>query len=246
MYNILISAGVAIVAFFLVTLTAGFHYWWGGLLAALLLFMGSFLLIARIVSKKLNELMEPARRDLEAQRLDKGIRGLKEALRLAKWQIYVESQINSAIGSVLYAKREFKEAFPYLEKGFFKDWASMGMLGISYMKRNKPEKMKATFDKALLASPKESLLYALYAYCLNETGESVKACEVLAKGEAKLPGDENIKENLELLRAGKRMKMKGYGDVWYNFHLEPLAALQKQQQKQQLAAMGRRPRFVRK
>ena len=59
MYNLLISAAVAVVAFLLVTLTAGFHYWWAGLIAALLLFMGSFLLIARIVTKKLEAIMEP-------------------------------------------------------------------------------------------------------------------------------------------------------------------------------------------
>ena len=57
MYNLLISAAVAVVAFLLVTLTAGFHYWWAGLIAALLLFMGSFLLIARIVTKKLEAIM---------------------------------------------------------------------------------------------------------------------------------------------------------------------------------------------
>jgi tetratricopeptide (TPR) repeat protein len=246
MYNIIISAGAAIVAFLLVTLSAGFQYWWGGLLAALLIFMGSFLLIARIVSKKLNAVMEPAMKDIQAQRFDKGIRELKEAMRFARWQIYAEGQINATIGMVYFVRREFNTAFPYLEKGFFKNWVAMGMLGVTYMKRNKSDKMKATFDKALLASPKESLLYSLYAYCLNEIGENVKGCEVLAKGEGKLPGDENIKENLELLRAGKRLKMKGYGDNWLQFHLEPLATLQKQQQKQQMAAMGRRPRFVRK
>jgi tetratricopeptide (TPR) repeat protein len=242
MYNLLISAAAALVAFFLVTLTAGFHYWWGGVLAALIVFLGCFLLISRVVTKKLEAIMEPAMKDIQAQRFDKGIRDLKGALRYGKWQIYVESQINSAIGMVYFVRRDFATAFPYLEKGFFKNWVTMGMLAVTYMKRNKRDQMKATFEKAVLGSPKESLLWSLYAYCLNECGETVKACEVLAKGAAKLPADENIKQNLELLREGKKMKMKGYGEMWLQFHLESLGTIQ----KQQLAAMGGRRRVIRK
>jgi tetratricopeptide (TPR) repeat protein len=242
MYNILISAAAAIVVFFLVSLTAGFHYWWAGLMVALLVFMGSFILISRMIAKKLEAIMEPAMKDIQAQRFEKGIRDLKGALAYAKWQIYVESQINSAIGMVYFVRREFATAFPYLEKGFFKNWVTMGMLAVTYMKRNKRDLMRETFDKAVLASPKESLLWSLYGYCLNECGETVKACEVLAKGLAKLPGDENLKQNLELLREGKKMKMKGYGEMWLHFHLESLGTMQ----KQQMAAMGGKRRIIRK
>ncbi|GAW67822.1 TPR domain-containing protein [Geoanaerobacter pelophilus] len=242
MYNLLISAGAAVAVFLIVSLSAGFQYWWAAGLAALLVFLGSFLVISRIVTKKLEAIMEPAMKDIQAQRFEKGLRDLKSALRFGKWQIYVESQINSAIGMVYFVRRDFSTAFPYLEKGFFKNWVTMGMLAVTYMKRNKHDKMKETFDKALMGSPKESLLYALYAYCLNEIGETVKGCEVLAKGVSKLPGDENLKQNLELLREGKKMKMKGYGEMWLQFHLESLGTIQ----KQQMAAMGGRRRIIRK
>lgn len=242
MYNLLISAGAAVAVFLIVSLSAGFQYWWAAGLAALVAFLVSFLVISRIVTKKLEAIMEPAMKDIQAQRFEKGIRDLKSALRFGKWQIYVESQINSAIGMVYFVRRDFSTAFPYLEKGFFKNWVTMGMLAVTYMKRNKHDKMKETFDKALMGSPKESLLYALYAYCLNEIGETVKGCEVLAKGGSKLPGDENLKQNLELLREGKKMKMKGYGEMWLQFHLESLGTIQ----KQQMAAMGGRRRIIRK
>ncbi|MBJ6802111.1 tetratricopeptide repeat protein [Geomonas propionica] len=242
MYNLLISAGAAIAVFLVVILAAGTSYWWAALVGALIVFMASFLIISRIITKKLEEIMEPAMKDIQAQRFEKGIRDLKAALRYGKWQIYVESQINSAIGMVYFVRREFATAFPYLEKGFFKNWVTMGMLGVTYMKKNKHDKMKETFDKALMASPKESLLYALYGYCLNEIGDNVKACEVLAKGVAKLPGDENLKQNLELLREGKKMKMKAYGEMWLQFHLESMATIQ----KQQMAAMGGKRRIIRK
>jgi hypothetical protein len=90
--------------------------------------------------------------------------------------------------------------------------------------------MKETFEKAVLGSPKESILWALYAYCLAEAGEPEKAKSTLEKGLKKLPGDEQLKMNLELLREGKKMKMTGYGEMWYQFHLEAPTAVQKQQQ----------------
>jgi len=52
----------------------------------------------------------------------------------------------------------------------------------------------------------------------------------------KLPGDSPITENLENLQQGKKMKMRGFGDMWFQFHLESVAAIQ----KHQMAAMGGR------
>ena len=243
MYNLLISTLLAIVTFVGLTFAAGLS-WWISLLIAVPVMLGAFVLISRAVMKKVEAIMTGAMRDLQVQRttskemqmqlVDKAIREMQEAMKYGKWQIYVTGQVNSSIGMLYYIKRDFAAAFPYLEKGFFKNWVTMGMLAISYMKRNKKDRMRETFDKALMGSPKESLLYGLYAYCLCECSEPEKAKEILDKGLKKLPGDENLKQNKELLEAGKRMKMTGYGEVWYQFHLESAANIQKQQQ----AAMG--------
>ena len=235
MYNLLISAGAAVSV--LLILMFGFTLvWWGSLMIALLVFMGVFLLFSRITIKKVTVAMETAGKDLQGQRFEKAVRELKDALKYGKWQIYVEGQINAQIGMIYYMKRDFSNAFPYLEKAFFKNWAAMGMLGICYMKRQKKDKMMATFEKALQWTSKESLFWNLYAYCLVECGETTKAKEVLEKGLKKLPGDTNIKDNLENLLQGKKMKMRHFGDMWYQFHLESVAAIQ----KHQMAAMGGR------
>ena len=233
MYNILISAGIMVIAYLVLTFAAGLS-WWFSLVISLLLFMGVFYLISRVVMKKVMAIMESATKDLQAQRVEKGIRELQNALTYGKWQIYVTGQVNSQIGMVYYMKRDFPAAFPYLEKSFFKNWVAMGMLAISYMKRNKKDKMKETFDKALQGSPKEALLWNLYAYCLCEVNEPGKAKEILEKGLKKVPGDEKTRQNLELLQEGKKMKMKGFGEMWLQFHLESIGTIQ----KQQLAAMG--------
>jgi tetratricopeptide (TPR) repeat protein len=233
MYNILISAGTALIAFLLLMFAAGLAWWWS-LSISLLIFMGVFYLITRIIMKKVVAIMETATRDLQAQRVEKGIRELQSALKYGTWQIYVTGQVNAQIGTVYYMKRDFTAAFPYLEKAFFKNWVAMGMLAITYMKRGKKDKMKETFEKAVQGSPKEALLWNLYAYCLCEVNEPGRAKEVLGKGLKKVPGDENTKQNLELLQAGKKMKMKGFGEMWLQFHLESIGTIQ----KQQMAAMG--------
>ena len=174
MYNIIISQVAATAVFLVLYLAAGLP-WWGALLIALPVFVGCFYLLARLVMKKVTAIMETASRDLQGQRVEKAIREMQGAFRYGKWQLTVTGQINAQIGMVYYMKREFTTAFPYLEKAFVKNWAAMGMLAISYMKRNKNDKMRETFEKAVHTSPKEPLLWNLYAYCLVETGETSKA-----------------------------------------------------------------------
>lgn len=235
MYNLLISAGAALAV--LLILLFGFKLvWWGSLMIAVVVFTGVFILFSRITMKKVMAAIDTAGKDLQGQRFEKAIRELKDALQYGKWQIYVDGQLNSQIGMIYYMKRDFSNAFPYLEKSFFKNWAAMAMLAICYMKRQKKDKMIATFDKAITGSPKESLLWNLYAYCLNESGEATKAKEVIEKGLKKLPGDVPLKENLENLQQGKKMKMRNFGDMWFQFHLESVAAIQ----KHQMASMGGR------
>ena len=242
MYNFLISFGAALVTLLILQFGVGLA-WWVSLLIALPVFAGVFFLISRFIMNKVMAIVEGASKDLQAQRVEKAIRELQTAFKYSKWQMYVEGQINAQIGMIHFMKREFNVAFPYLEKAFFKNWVAMGMLAVTYMKRSKKDKMRETFDKALQWSGKESLLWNLYAWCLNDCGERDKAIETLEKALKKIPGDENTKTNLELLKEGKPLKMKNYGEMWLQFHLEKQSVVM----KQQMAAMGgMRRKFMRR
>jgi predicted Zn-dependent protease len=254
MYNIIISAVLALLTYAVLALGAKLS-WWVALITAIAVMLASFVLISRIIMKKVEAIMSGAMKDLQTQRVtskemqvqlvDRAIKELHEALQYEKWQIYVGGQINASIGMLYYIKRDFNNAFPYLQKGFFKNWVTMGMLGVYYLKKNKPEKMKETFEKAVLGSPKEGLLWGVYAYCLAEAGEQSKAVEVMERALKKIPGDEQLTANLALLKEGKKMKMTGYGEMWYQFHLESPATLQKQQQMASLTG-GMRRKVVRR
>lgn len=237
MYNLLISAAasVAVLLIMIFVLTLA---WWGSLIVAVIVFGLVFVLFSKITMKKVMASIEAAGKDLQAQppRFEKAIRELKDALQYSKWQLYVEGQIESQIGMIYYMKRDFSNAFPHLEKSFFKNWAATAMLAVSYMKRQKKDKMISTFEKAVQWNGKESILWALYAYCMNEGGEADKAREILTKGLKKNPGDDKLQDLLQSLQNGKKMNMRAYGDLWFQFHLESLGALQ----KYQMASMGGR------
>jgi len=242
MYNILISAAIAALVELILFFVPGLP-WWGALIISILVFFIGFILLSRITMKKVMLAMETAGKDLQGQppRFEKAVRELKDALQYGKWQFFVDGQVNSQIGMIFYMKRDFSNAFPYLEKSFFKNWAALGMLAVTYMKRQKKEKMISTFERAVQWNGKESLLWSLYAYCMNESGETAKAREILAKGLKKIPGDSKLKDNLECLDKGKKMDMRAYGDIWFQFHLESMGALQKHQMASMGGRMQRRP-----
>ncbi|MFZ4855113.1 MAG: tetratricopeptide repeat protein [Desulfuromonadaceae bacterium] len=237
MYNLLISAAASISVLLIMIFVLKLA-WWGSLIVAIIVLVLVFVLFSKITMKKVMASFETSDKDLQAQppRFEKAIRELKDALQYSKWQLFVEGQIESRIGMIYYANRDFSKAFPHLEKSFFKNGAATAMLAVSYMKRQKKDKMISTFEKAVQWNGKESMLWALYAYCMNESGEADKAREILTKGLKKNPGDEKLQDLLQALQNGKKMNMRAYGDLWFQFHLESLGALQ----KYQMASMGGR------
>ncbi|MFN2257194.1 MAG: tetratricopeptide repeat protein [Desulfuromonadaceae bacterium] len=236
MLNFLISFAFAILAAVPLRIVYGWDMIYCSLVSVVL-FMLIYFLMSRNTMKKVTALVETAQKDMQNNRGEKAVATLKSGYKYAKWQFYVKGQLNAQIGTVLYIRKEFAKALPYLEKAFAKHWVAMCMLAVSYMKRNKPAKMTNAFEKAVAANRKEPFIWNLYAYCLDKIGEKKKAMEVLEKGIKKTKGDERLVASLKAVENNKRMKMDGYGDFWYQFHLEKTGAMVKKQTK---AIQGRR------
>jgi len=236
MLNLAISLLSCVIATALTMTLSGWSLWVSSLVG-FGIFTLVYILLTRFVMKKISGLMETAQKDIQAGRAEKAIRVLESGFKYAPWQFYIKGQINAQIGMILYLKRDFSEAFEYLQKAFVRHWIAMGMLAICYMKKNKTSKMIETFDKAVTATRKEPLLWNLYAFCLEKVGEKDKAISVMEKGLKKVGSNETLQSNLGALKEGKKMKMLPYGDLWYQFHLEKPGTLIKQQTK---AIQGRR------
>jgi tetratricopeptide (TPR) repeat protein len=236
MLSLLITLAAGVVATLLLLLTP-LHYAFAVLLGALV-FAGAYAILLRQIMLKINAAVEVAQKDLAANRIEKAIRVIEEVQKkYGSWQFYLKQQMNSQIGTIHFLKRDFSKAFEYLNQGFARHWVGMAMLAICYMKRTQNGKMIDTFEKAVTVTRKEPLLWSLYAFCLEKVNERDKAIKVMERGLKKLKGDERMQENLEALREGKKMKMQGYGDLWFQFHLEKTGTLMRLHTK---AVQGRR------
>ena len=225
MLSLLISSAVAILFGVALHLTTSLHPVIP-FIAGMVVFTLIYILMLKQVMNRINVAMESVQKDLMANRPEAAIRKLENMQKkYANWQFFIKKQMSSQIGMVYYLRRDFSKAYEYLNQGFVRHWISMGMLAVIQMKRNQPKNMIATFEKAVTGTRKEPLLWTLYAFCLDRIGDRNKAVSVMEKGLKKVGSDELMSANLEALKAGGKMKMQDYGDLWLQFQLEKQGAL---------------------
>jgi len=197
-----------------------------------------YVLMLKQVMKRVGESMDVVQKDMMANRPEAAIHKLEAVQKkYAYWQFFIKKQMNAQIGMIYYMRRDFTKAYDYLEQGFVRHWVAMAMLAIIQMKRNQSKKMIATFEKAVAGTRKEPLLWSLYAFCMDKIGDNNKAVSIMEKGLKKVGKDELMSANLEALKAGSKMKMQGYGDLWHQFQLEKQGDLIRKHTK---AMQGRR------
>ena len=179
-----------------------------------------FIWRSRQVQQKLEAIFTRAGELMKKQQFDPAIEVMKEGYALAPWQFMVKGSIDGQIGVVQYVRKKHEEAEPLLRSASYQHYIAKAMLGILQWKRGEKKLARETFTLALKAGKKESLLYALYAYVLNEMKERDRAIAILNKGILVCQGDERLTTNRSLLQNNKPMKMKLYGEQWYQFMLE--------------------------
>jgi tetratricopeptide (TPR) repeat protein len=216
--NLLLGLGAAL-AVTLLTRLLGMPLWVGipmGTLAGAALFIWQ----GRKVQQDLEKIFARAGELLKKQQWEKAIETMKEGYQFSSRQFLVKGSIDGQIGVVQYLRKKNEEAEPLLVAASMQHYIAKAMLGILQWKRGDKKKARETFDLALKAGKKESLLYAVYAYVLLEMGDRNRAIEILNKGLEICKGDERLITNRNLLQNGKALKMKVYGEQWYQFLLE--------------------------
>ncbi len=218
MINLLLGLGAALAVILLSSLLRISP--WISLPVGLIAGAAVFIWQGRQVQNKLEKIFTRAGELLKKQQFDPAIEIMREGYRLGPRQFLVKSSIDGQIGVIQYIRKKHEEAEPLLASASMQHYIAKAMLGILQWKRGEKKKAKATFDLALKSGKKESLLYAVYAYVLAEMGERDRAIEILNKGLGVCKGDERLVTNRNLLQNGKAMKMKVYGEQWYQFLLE--------------------------
>lgn len=218
MFNLLLSFGIVIlVAIFLVILKINL---WISIPVSLVIGAAAFVYLGRRIQQKLENILNHASESLKRQQFDQAIAIMKDGYKLGKWHFWVNGSIDGQIGILHYLRKKNDKAEPLLESASQHHYIAKSMLAIIFWKRGEKEKAKIIFQKALRYGRKESLLYAVYAYMLNEMREKNKAIEILNKGLQICKDDERLLVNLNNLQNNRPMKMKVFGDHWYQFMLE--------------------------
>lgn len=218
MINLLLGLGAAI-ALTLVSKLLGISLWFAvplGLVAGI----GLFIWLGRKVQEELEKIFNRAGELLKKQQFDAAIAVMKEGYKLAPRQFMVKGSIDGQIGVVQYLRKKNDDAEPLLKSASMQHYVAKAMLAILQWKRGEKKAARQTFELALKSGKKESLLYGTYAYMLNEMKDRDGAIQVLNRGLKICKNDERLLTNRSLLQNGKAMKMKVFGEQWYQFMLE--------------------------
>jgi len=216
--NLLSGLGAAIVTGLLLSLLG--IYKWITLPLGLIAGVALFIYLGRRVQGQLEKIFNRASEVMRKQQFDQAIEIMKEGYRFNRWQFLVRGSIDGQIGVVQYLRKKNAEAEPLLRSASPQHYIAKAMLGILQWKRGEKKQARTTFQLALKSGKKESLLYAVYAYVLNEMKDREKAVAVLNQGLTVCKDDERLLVNRNNLQNNKPMKMKVYGDQWYQFMLE--------------------------
>jgi tetratricopeptide (TPR) repeat protein len=227
MYNLLIALGVGL-AITLGVKLFGFSIW-AGIIPGTLAFAGVYFVLARRIGSQLQVLMGSVQRELQGQptsqkeaqaRVERAIKMLESGLVYEKWQFLVGAEIHSQIAMLKYMSKDLDGAQKHFAKASPRNYMAKAMEGALHYQRKDYPAMEASFEAAVKSGKKESLVWAAYAWCLLQIKEKDKALRVLARGVETNPSDEKLKSSLTQLQNDKRLKMKPYEPMWWQFGLE--------------------------
>lgn len=195
-----------------------------GLIAAVAFFVWR----SRIVMKDLQSIMGEVQTFLRPANpmkptkpdIDRAVAIIEKADHWRRWQPFVGAQLDGQIGMLYYMDNRFKTAVPYLENALNQNWMAKAMLACIHFRKKDYDAMNKVFEEALSGGKKESLLWNTYAWCNWKAGNTDKAIEVLNRAKDKVGSDERTRRNLNALSNGRKMKMHGWNEMWYQFRLE--------------------------
>lgn len=244
MYNLLIALAVGLVTAFAVLLA---HLpWYAAIVPGFLVFAATFLLLARRVGKKVKAIMDQAQKELSVQpasqrerqqRIDKAVKTLESALPWERWQPFIGGEIHAQIGMVQYMFRDYAQAEPHLRRAGPRNGLARALIAALHYQRKQYPQMEEAFEDAVKSSRKEGVIWAAYAWCLVQMKEREKALKVLSRGVEANKSDEKLKVGLVALQNEKKLKMKAWEPLWWQFGLEA---------PPELTGGGRQVRFQRR
>lgn len=225
MYPILIAAGVSLPLMLGLLLVPEKPFFFLAPFAGLVTFFPILILLSRRGSARVQPLFEQAERQAKAGNIPQALQTLEKALEHRHWQLFLDKQINTQIGTLHYGAGDEEKAIEYLSKGYPKTSQGHLVLGaIHYRQKNVDAALEA-LELGIRFNKKSPILYNLLAWILAKEGRRDAAIEALSRCAKANAGDEPTQDNLERLRNDKKMTMKPFGQLWYMLKFESLPGM---------------------
>lgn len=249
MLNLALSFAAGVAVTLLIRLM-GFGFV-AGIIPGTIVFLGVLVLMGRRTFQKLQKIMTEVQGELQSLtpnpreqkvKVEKAVKLLESALPLGQWQLMIEGEVYGQIGVIKYMFKDHEGAEAAFKKSGSRNYLAKAMNACLYYQRKEYPAMEAAFEEAVKAGKKEGVVWAAYAWCLNQIKEGEKALRVLSRAVEANPSDEKLKNAMSALQNDKKLKMRPWEPMWWQFGLEAPPA----QQPMMVGHRGARPRMQRR
>lgn len=219
-YPLLIATGLSLVATLSLIFIPNDRLYFSGPFLGIFVFAGAFFLIARLSGKRVQPFLEAAQRHAQAGKADLAIEAYEGARKLSRWQLFLDRQINTQIGILHYAMGEDEKAAEFLAKGYPKIPQGPLVLGALLYRAGKKDDAKLALTQGIQFNKDSAMLPNLLAWFHEKDGQHEEAVAVLNKTSKVVRANAETSDNLDRLKNGKKMNMKGFGQNWFMLKFE--------------------------
>ncbi|MGC6492392.1 MAG: tetratricopeptide repeat protein [Myxococcota bacterium] len=235
MYNLLISLAISAGLFGAVAVFLG---WQPAILPALFAFPVLMFFLARRTGASVQAAMEPLQAMLstpvqtpaEQQQRLREADGLLVTIQktYGGWQFLISDQLDNQRGMLRYMSKNFDEALPLLQKGWWRDWMSQAAEGCIHIRNNDADKAWEAFEAAASSSKKELMVYVLWGTLAAKAGDHEQAVKAFSSGLENLENHSLLKELKNHVANKEAIPTEKLPDAWYTtFFPEELERLMK-------------------
>ncbi len=229
MYTALVSLLIGAVSGVIWTLLDLWKGWQMGIVLCVLVFMVSFFIISRVISRRIEPQFLAAQKQVQAGATRGAVQSLEALLPWARWQVLLKGQIYAQMGCLQYALGEDQAARESLTRAARRSAEAQLFLAALQVRQKEVDQAKKTLEDAIAFNKKQVLLYNTLAWIHLREGDREKATDVLLRAEKADKDSEATKDNINRVQNGKKLNMKRFGMSWYALKLENPPASMRQQ-----------------
>ncbi len=220
MYTALISILIGALAGTGWTLLDLWKGWAMGIVLGTVLAATAFLIITRVLSKRVEPLFAQVQKQIQAGATQAAVNSLEDLMPMTRWQILLKGQIHAQIGSLQYSLGNNDKALEHLKKSSRRVADAQLFLAALHFRKKDFDEAKKVMNDAIAFNKKQVMLYNVLAWMMLKQGNKEEALEVLIKGAKADDKSEATKDNLLRVQNGKKINMKRFGMSWYALQLE--------------------------